>query len=51
MPQLKAHLQAEWEEEARRGKAVVRKRKRDDARSNVSDGGESDPKRPSPEVV
>ena len=50
MPLLKAHLQEEWDEEARKEKArLARKRKRDDATSvapNVSDDKEPERKRP-----
>lgn len=52
MPQLKAHLQEEWDEEARKEKArLARKRKRDDATSGVSDHKEPEAKKPSPSVT
>lgn len=58
MPLLKAHLQEEWDEETRKEKArLARKRKRDDATSvtpNTSDDKEPEwkkSKRPSPRVA
>lgn len=55
MPQLKAHLQEEWDEEAHKEKArLARKRKRDNAISlnpDVSDDKEPESKRPSPKVA
>lgn len=49
MPLLKAHLQEEWDEEARKEKArLARKRKRDDATSvtpGVSDDKEPEAKK------
>ncbi|KAF8559816.1 hypothetical protein OG21DRAFT_1594605 [Imleria badia] len=55
MPQLKAHLQEEWDEEACKEKAkLTRKRKRDDARSatpNVLDDKEPERKWPSPMIA
>lgn len=58
MPLLKAHLQEEWDKEARKEKAkLARKRKRDDAASaspGTSDAKDKDEererKRPSPSV-
>lgn len=55
MPLLKAHLQEEWDEEARKEKAkLARKRKRDDTTSttpHVSDDKEPERKRPSPRIA
>lgn len=49
MPVLKAHLEKEWDEEARQEKArLARKRKRNDV---TSDDKEPERKRPSPSVA
>lgn len=55
MPMLKAHLQEEWDEEARKEKArLARKRKRDDVPCVTPDepvDKEPEPKRPCPGVA